>query len=67
MMRRIFLGAFGLFLGALILSPAIIPFGFDPVPGDIDFRWGNTPIFIPLTYSLCVGVGLTLFWKFMKR
>lgn len=66
-MRKLFLSAVILLLGALILSPAVAAFGFDPVPGDIAFRWGNTPVFIPVTYSLCASLGLALFWKIMKR
>ena len=66
-MRRVFLSTIILLVGALILSPAIAAFGFDPVPGDIAFRWGNTPVSIPVTYSLCASLGLALFWRIMKR
>ena len=66
-MRQILLGALILILGAAVLSPVIAAIGFDPVPGDIVFRLGNTPVVIPVTYSLCASVGLALFYKIMKR
>jgi protein-S-isoprenylcysteine O-methyltransferase Ste14 len=56
-----------LLLGALALSPAVVALGLDPMPGDIMFRWGNTPVVIPVIYSLCASVGLALFYKIMKR
>jgi Protein of unknown function (DUF2905) len=54
-------------LGALVLSQAVAALGLDPMPGDIMFRWGNTPVVIPVVYSLCASVGLALFYKIMKR
>ena len=56
-----------LVLGALVLSPAVAALDLDPMPGDIMFRWGNTPIIIPVAYSLCASLGLALFYKIMKR
>jgi hypothetical protein len=56
-----------LLLGALVLSPAVAALELDPMPGDIMFRWGNTPVVIPVAYSLCASVGLALFYKIMKR
>jgi hypothetical protein len=66
-MRQVFLGGLILILGAAVLSPLIATMGFDPVPGDIVFRLGNTPVIIPVTYSLCASLGLALFYKIMKR
>jgi protein-S-isoprenylcysteine O-methyltransferase Ste14 len=56
-----------LLLGALALSPAVAALGLDPMPGDIMFRWNDTPVIIPVIYSLCASVGLGLFYKIMKR
>lgn len=66
-MRKIILGALILILGAIILSPVVAAFEFDPVPGDIAFRLGNTHINLPVAYSLCASLGLALFYKIMKR
>lgn len=56
-----------LVLGALVLAPVVAAFDPEPMPGDIHFRLGSTPVFIPVTYSLCASVGLALFYKIMKR
>lgn len=53
-------------LGALVLSPAIAAFGFDPLPGDINFHWGTATITIPVIYSLCASAGLALLYKVLK-
>ena len=66
-MRRFCLIVAVLLLGALVLSPALAALDLDPMPGDIMFRWGNTPVVIPVIYSLCASVGLALFYKIMKR
>jgi hypothetical protein len=66
-MRQILLGGLILILGAAILSPVVAAIGLDPVPGDIVFRLGSTPVVIPVTYSLCASLGLALFYKIMKR
>ncbi len=50
-----------------MLSPAVAALGLDPMPGDITFRWDNTPVVIPVVYSLCASVGLALLYKIMKR
>ena len=66
-MRRIGLMAAVLVLGALVLSPAVAAFDFDPMPGDIHFRMGGALVVVPVIYSLCASVGLALLYKFMKR
>jgi Protein of unknown function (DUF2905) len=66
-MRRVMLLAGILILGAIILSPMVAAVGFDRVPGDIAFRMGNTPVNIPVAYSLCASVGLALLYKILKR
>jgi hypothetical protein len=53
--------------GSLALSPAVALLGLDPVPGDISFRTGNALINIPVAYSLCATLGLTLLTYFLKR
>jgi hypothetical protein len=66
-MRKFFLFAILLLLGALVLSPVVAALDLDPVPGDIAFRFGNTPVVIPVTYSLCASIGLALLYRIMKR
>lgn len=66
-MRQIFLSAILLILGAIVLSPAVAAFEFDPLPGDIAFHWGQGHVIIPVTYSLCASLGLGLLYKIMKR
>jgi Protein of unknown function (DUF2905) len=56
-----------LVLGALVLSPVIAALDLDPMPGDLAFRLGNTPVTIPVIYSLCASVGLGLLYNIMKR
>ena len=53
--------------GSLALSPAVALLGLDPVPGDIAFRAGNSLVNIPVVYSLCATMGLTLLTYFLKR
>ncbi len=65
-MRQIGLIAGVLVLGAMVLSPAIAAFGFDTLPGDINFRLGAATITIPVIYSLCASVGLALLYKVLK-
>ena len=66
-MRKFSLTVIILLLGALALSPVIAALELDPLPGDILFRMGNTPVNIPVAYSLCASVGLALLYKIMKR
>jgi hypothetical protein len=66
-MRKFFLLATLLLLGALVLSPVVAALNLDPVPGDITFRFGGTPVVIPVTYSLCASIGLALLYRIMKR
>jgi len=56
-----------LLLGALVLSPVVAALDLDPMPGDIAFRLGGTPVVIPVIYSLCASLGLALLYKIMKR
>ena len=53
-------------LGALALSPMIAGLGFDPIPGDVACSLGAWHIVLPLTYSLCASMGLTLLYLVMK-
>jgi hypothetical protein len=53
--------------GSLALSPAVALLGLDPLPGDIAFKAGNSLINIPVAYSLCATMGLTLLTYFLKR
>ncbi|MDB5734507.1 MAG: hypothetical protein JWP16_1672 [Alphaproteobacteria bacterium] len=56
-----------LVLGAAILSPLVIAFEPDPMPGDFSFMWGHTHIAVPVLWSLCASGTLALFYAFMKR
>ena len=53
-------------LGAVILSPVVAAFNFDPLHGDLHFHWGSTVVAIPLIYSLCASGGLALLYYFLK-
>jgi len=64
--RQIGLMAGLLVLGAIILSPVVAAFNFDPLPGDLRFHWGNAVIVLPVIYSLCASAGLALFYKIVK-
>jgi hypothetical protein len=55
-----------LVLGALILSPVVAAFGFDPVPGDLAFNLGQTHIIIPVAYSLGASFDLTLLYYMVR-
>ena len=66
-MKQLLMGFGILFLGALVLSPAIGLLDLEPMPGDIAFKWGETRILIPIVYSLCASTGLALFYWFLKR
>ena len=66
-MRKFSLIVIILLLGALVLSPIIAALELDPLPGDLLFRMGNTPVNIPVIYSLCASVGLALLYKIVKR
>jgi hypothetical protein len=56
-----------LVLGAAILSPLVIAFAPDPMPGDFSFMWGRTHVAVPVLWSLCASGTLALFYAFMKR
>ena len=53
-------------LGALVLSPMIAGIGLDPMPGDLAFSLGSWHIALPVTYSLCASMGMTLLYLVMK-
>jgi hypothetical protein len=56
-----------LVLGAAILSPLVIAFEPDPMPGDFSFMWGHAHVVVPVLWSLCASGTLALFYAFMKR
>ena len=57
-----------LLLGALVLSPVDRGARAGPHARATSCSgWDNTPVVIPVTYSLCASVGLALFYKIMKR
>ncbi|HWF63196.1 MAG TPA: hypothetical protein VN685_01140 [Rhizomicrobium sp.] len=55
-----------LLLGAMVLSPVIAALGLDPVPGDFAVGLGHSHLGVPVTYSLCASMGLTLLYCAMK-
>jgi hypothetical protein len=65
-MRRLGLGMALLLLGALALSPVIAALGLDPLPGDVAFDLGHSHVAVPVAYSLCASMGLTLLYCVMK-
>ena len=65
-MRRFGVGLGILLLGAMVFSPAIAVLGLDPVPGNLALGLGHSHLAIPVTYSLCASMGLTLLYCAMK-
>jgi len=65
-MRRLGVGLGILLLGAMVLSPVIAALGLDPVPGDFAVGLGHSHLGVPVTYSLCASMGLTLLYCAMK-
>jgi hypothetical protein len=65
-MRRFGVGLGILLLGAMVLSPVIAILGLDPIPGDLALGMGHSHLTIPVTYSLCASMGLTLLYCVMK-
>jgi hypothetical protein len=65
-MRRLGVGLGILLLGAMVLSPAIAVLGLDPIPGDLALGLGHSRLAVPVTYSLCASMGLTLLYCAMK-
>ncbi len=65
-MRRFGVGLGILLLGAMVLSPAIAVLDLDPISGDLAIGLGRSDIAIPVTYSLCASMGLTLLYCAMK-
>lgn len=55
------------FLGALLLCPAIAQFGFSPLPGDFSLNLGESRFFVPLGTSMIASVALTLLFLIMRR
>lgn len=66
-MKKIFLIGGMWLLGSLIISPAVAAFQPGHMPGDISFNMGQTHIFIPIFYSLCASLGLTLLYRLLTR
>ncbi len=65
-MRRLGVSVGLLVLGAMILSPVVAALGLDPIPGDFAFGLGTSHVAVPVTYSLCASMGLTLLYYVMK-
>jgi uncharacterized membrane protein (DUF441 family) len=65
-MRRFGLSMGLLLLGALVLSPVVAALGLNPMPGDLAFELGRSHVAVPVAYSLCASMGLTLLYYLMK-
>jgi hypothetical protein len=55
------------FLGAVLLCPAVAQFGFSPLPGDFTLHYGDSRVFVPLGTSLIASGALTLLFLVMRR
>ena len=56
-----------LVIGAVILSPLVMAFEPEPLPGDFTFAWNNRHFAVPVAWSLCASAGLALLYSIMKR
>jgi len=56
-----------LVLGAVILSPLVMAFEPEPLPGDFVVSWDNRNYAVPVAWSLCASAVLALFYSVMKR
>jgi hypothetical protein len=65
-MKRLVLALGVLVVGALMLSPAIVALDVAPLPSDLALRLGHAHIAVPLGYSLCASLGLTLLYYATK-
>jgi len=65
-MRRLGFGLGLLLLGAVVLSPVIVALGLDSLPGDFAVGLGHSHVGVPVTYSLCASMGLTLLYYALK-
>ena len=65
--RKLILLALILVLGAAILTPIVMAFDPDRMPGDFIFSWGKQNYLIPVIWSLCVSAALGLLYFFYRR
>jgi hypothetical protein len=65
--RKLILLALILVLGAAILTPIVMAFDPDRMPGDFIFSWGKQNYLIPVIWSLCVSTALGLLYFFYRR
>ena len=65
--RKFILLALILVLGAAILTPIVMAFDPDRMPGDFIFSWGKQNYLIPVIWSLCVSATLGLLYFFYRR
>ncbi|HVV27926.1 MAG TPA: DUF2905 family protein [Rhizomicrobium sp.] len=66
-MRRLLVLLAILLAGAAILSPIIMAFEPDPLPGDFTLGWENHHVTVPVAWSLCASAFLTLLYSFYRR
>jgi len=65
--RKLILLVLILVLGAAILTPIVMAFDPDRMPGDFIFSWGKQNYLIPVIWSLCVSAALGLLYFFYRR
>jgi hypothetical protein len=66
-MRKLFLLALIVVVGAAVLAPVMMMVGFAPQPGDFVLTLGGRPYSVPVLWSLCASGFLGLLYWFVKR
>jgi len=66
-MAKILLLLVILVLGAVVLTPVIMAFEPQPMPGDFVLQWENRKFAVPVVWSLCASGGLALLYSFLRR
>ena len=56
----LFLGGFGVLIGALLFFGGKLPFRLGRLPGDIVYRGEHTTIYFPIVTCLVLSIGLSL-------
>ena len=53
--------------GAVFLTPIVMAFEPEHMPGDFIMTWGKQQLAIPVIWSLCASGALSLFYLFYRR
>jgi Protein of unknown function (DUF2905) len=65
--RKFLLLALILTVGAAILTPIVVAFDPERLPGDFILTWGKQNYLVPVFWSLCTSVALGLLYLFYRR